>query len=196
MTVQFINHPDGSPQFAVIPYREYRKLLQEKTELLAKKGYYDGCRSLDREVDSAEPLLSADGCFITLPNGRGARLDLRQFIAVWLKSRPSMTMMVNRRNRAYSTFEGEERNTLDPIIRRCFLPPDSPYLNTVQATTAVVEALLQTGIFTEERKSLPGYYRPVKCIVMNEQKARDFFITHSPAEVEIDQDVFTLRDST
>lgn len=175
---QFITGPDGNPVFAVIPYAEFLALESQ--------GEKDA-------TSHSSSLLSEDGLYITLPHGGpGARLDLRQFIDAWVRRGTISMMAVNKRQQGLAKFTGEAVNSLDPILRRCFLPEGSPYVNSMQATTQVVEALVQTGVFRQTVESMPGFYRPVQCIAIDEEKAVEFLRKHGGPDVKIDIHKFIL----
>ncbi|WP_176050836.1 hypothetical protein [Burkholderia sp. BCC1644] len=182
MPVQFIHDADGKPVYAVIPIDEYSKM---------KDAYVTG-----ESPSTQESLLSADLLYITLPHGGpDARIDMRQFVEAWLSRGTSfvaLPMPVNKRRQVYSKFIGNGLNTLDPILRRCFLPDRSPYANTMQATNAVVDALEQTGVFTRTVEGYDGFYRPVQCIRINEEKAREFLQVHGQPKERLDPSLFIL----
>lgn len=175
---QFINGPDGTPAFAVIPYADF----------LALEGRDEG-----NTTSSSDSLLSEDGLYITLPHGGpGARLDLRQFIDAWVRRGTISVLAVNKRQQGLSKFTGDAANSLDPILRRCFLPEGSPYVNSMQATTPVVDALVETGVFHKTVQHMPGFYRAVQCIAIDEDKAREFLRKHGRPTVKIDIHKFIL----
>jgi hypothetical protein len=175
---QFINGPDGTPAFAVIAYADYLALEDQEKKT---------------PTGSSDSLLSEDGLYITLPHGGpGARLDLRQFIDAWVRRGTITIMAVNKRQQGLSKFTGEAVNSLDPILRRCFLPEGSPYVNSMQATTPVVEALVQTGVFRQTVESMPGFYRAVQCIAIDQERAVEFLRKHGGPDVEIDIHKFIL----
>ncbi|SHN36884.1 hypothetical protein SAMN05192549_108235 [Duganella sacchari] len=178
MPVQFINDAEGRPLFVVIPYAEYARSSLSTTEC---------------EIAASPSLLSPDGLFIQLPHGGpGAQIDLRQFVDAWTRRGTISVLAVSKRRQTYASFEGEARNGLDAIVRRCFLPDDSPYKNTMQATTAVVDAFVETGIFSLSIESMPGYYRPVQCIRINEENAVAFLQQHGRPTHPLDVHDFVL----
>jgi len=179
MPLQFINGADGKPAFVVIPFDEFSR--------------GEPAPAAETAPLSPESLLSTDGRFVGLPHGGpGAQIDLRQFIDAWVR-RGTTVMAINKRQQAYSKFVGDGRNALDPILRRCFLPIGSPYANSMQATTAVVDALAQTDVFERTTEAQDGYYRPVQCIRINEAKAIEYLRTHGEPEHAIDLDHFMLQ---
>lgn len=157
--VQFLMAEDGTPAFAVLPYAEYLTLKQ----------------SLPGQQLPTQSLLSADGTRILLPNGGpGAYLDLFEF-ANYVNSRQIPHMAINQRAQALEKFPKEQlENTLDPLIRQSFLPKDSPYKNTMQATAAVVDALVESGLFIRVKQSYPYFFRPVNAIACQQEAIENF----------------------
>lgn len=153
---QFISDKDGKPQFAVLPYNDYLSLVDASSDVMqvARPG-----------------LISADRTKITLPNGGpGAYIDLVR-LADYFDRRGTcdlginqMDMAVNQRAQSLEKFPSDQRDTLDPFVRRHFLATSSPYRNTMQVTTEVVEALVDTGMFKRIKKSYPYFYRPVNAL--------------------------------
>ncbi len=179
MPFQYINDADGKPVFVVIPYAELSR--------------GDSPAVAESNAGASDSLLSDDGLFIRLPHGGpNARVDLLQFIDAWARRGTISVLAINKRRQTYEEFEGEARNGLDAILRRCFLPKDSPYKNTMQATTAVVDALIETGVFSRSIESMPGYYRPVQCIRLNEEKAAEFLQKHGKPNAPLDIQRFVL----
>lgn len=179
MPLQYINGADGKPAFVVIPYAEFSR--------------GDSPVVAEGEASASDSLLSDDGLFIRLPHGGpDAKIDLLQFIDAWARRGTISVLAINKRRQAYEKFEGEALNGLDAILRRCFLPKDSPYKNTMQATTAVVDALVETGVFSRSLESMLGYYRPVQCIRINEEKAAEFLQKHGKPNAPLDIHRFVL----
>lgn len=147
--VQFLLDQNGHPTFAVIPYEDYKQI--------------EG--ALESSFPKSPSLLSLDGTKISLPyGGPGTYLDLVQFVDFWDR-RGILDMAVNQRAQTLDKFPPNQANTLDPIIRRIFLPAGSPYKNTMQATSDVVDALVETGLFKKVKRSYEGvFYRPVNAI--------------------------------
>jgi len=73
-------------------------------------------------------------------------------------------MAVNQRAQSLDKFPQDQWDTLDPFVRRHFLLPSSPYRNTMQVTTEVVDALVDTGMFKRIKKKYPYFYRPVNAL--------------------------------
>ena len=177
---QYINGADGQPAFVVIPYAEFSR---DQSQVEAKS----------HEEFASDSLLSADGLFVRLPHGGpDARMDLRQFIDAWVRRGTISVLAIYKKQQAYEKFKNEAQNGLDAILRRCFLPKDSPYINTMQATTAVVDALVETGVFSQSLESMPGFYRPVQCIRINDEKAVEFLHTHGKPTHPLDIHRFVL----
>jgi hypothetical protein len=179
MAIQYINGADGMPAFVVIPYAEFSRS--------------DSPVVAEGVASTSNSLLSNDGLFIRLPHGGpDVKIDLRKFIDAWTRRGTISVLAITQRRQAYDTFEGEALNGLDAILRRCFLPKDSPYKNTMQATKAVVDALVETGVFLRSTESMPGYYRPVQCIRINEEKALEFLALHGKPNRPLDIHHFML----
>lgn len=179
MPLQYINGADGKPAFVVIPYAEF--------------SHGDSPAECEASTSHSHSLLSANGLFIRLPHGGpDAQIDLLQFIDAWMRRGTLSMLAVNKRYQAYEKFEGEALNGLDAILRRCFLPKDSPYHNTMQASTAVVDAFVETGVFSRNLESMPGYYRPVQCIRINVEMAEHFLEKHGKPNNSLDIHRFLL----
>jgi len=179
MSLQFINDANGNPAYVVIPYEEYQR--NETMNIDAD------------ETKVSTSLLSTDGLYVTLPHGGpGAKIDLRRFIDAWVRRGTNWVVAISKRQQAYDKFENELKNGLDAILRRCFLPPNSPYMNTMQATTAVVDALVETGVFRYSIEKIPGYYRAVQCIHINVEEALEFLEKNGHPENPLDVHFFVL----
>ncbi|WP_256824927.1 hypothetical protein [Pseudomonas kurunegalensis] len=159
--VQFILDQNEAPMFAVLPYAEYTRLIENQSNPV--------------EALSAPSLLSADRRFIRLPHGGpGAKLDVFKLLD-WLNARAITDLAINQRAQTLDKFPQDQSMTLDPIIRRVFLGEGSPYKNTMQAVTEVVDALEETGYFKRTKKSYPSlFYRPVNALEIDWAKAAQF----------------------
>jgi hypothetical protein len=168
--VQFLLGQDGQPQFAVLPYQEYIRFKESLPEA--------------NLVLHSASLLSADKTRILLPNGGpGAYIDLIQLVHYFNKF-GIIDMAINMRAQTLEKFPNDQKNTLDPLIRCRFLPLDSPYKNTMQATTAVVDALVESGLFSRIKKLYPYFFRPVNAIAPCEAGFKQFIATHpSPSAI-------------
>jgi hypothetical protein len=167
-SVQFINGRDGRPQFAVIPYEDYRRMAKA-----------------DDAAFERVCLLSPDRTKISLPNGGpGAYLDLRM-LAGHFARHALESMAINQRAQTLDKFPYDQNNTLDPIIRRYMLVSDSPYKDTMQATTEVVDALVESGLFTRSKIKLPAFYRPVNAIASVASAIREFLAEKGVPQQEI-----------
>lgn len=164
---QFIIGMDGKPQFAVLTYNDYVGLIEATGEgtQLAPPG-----------------LINADRSKITLPNGGpGAHIDLTR-LADYFQRRGTINLAVNQRAQSLDKFPQNQRDTLEPFIRRHFLPPDSPYRNTMQVTTELVDALVETGMFKLIKHSYPDlFYRPVKALEIVVPVLLEYLKTKGPA---------------
>jgi hypothetical protein len=146
---QFISDKDGKPQFAVLPYSDYLSLINASSDVIQVP---------------LPGLISADRTKITLPNGGpGAHIDLIR-LADYFDRRGTCDLAVNQRAQALEKFPSNQSDTLDPFVRRHFLAKGSPYRNTMQVTTEVVDALVDTGMFRRIKKSYPYFYRPVNAL--------------------------------
>lgn len=146
---QFIIGKDGKPQFVVLPYNDYLSLIDVSGE--------------GHQV-TPPGLINADRTRITLPNGGpGAHIDLVR-LADYFDRRGTINLAINQRAQSLDKFPDDQRDTLEPFIRRHFLPPDSPYRNTMQVTTELVDSLIETGMFKLIKQSYPHFYRPVKAL--------------------------------
>ena len=182
---QFLHGPNGERTFAVLTIEEYLRLNPDA--------------EAEEEAVAGPSLLHADGFTITMPNGGpGQTFDVRQLVCAMMRRGTTGmavngVMAINARKQAYHAFNVNTMNTLDPILRRCFLPPDSPYRNTLQATVRLVDALIETGVFTRAMVSGPGFYRPVQGIRLDEEQAVAFCHKYGLPANHIDQDLFMLN---
>ncbi|WP_313233999.1 hypothetical protein [Delftia acidovorans] len=170
--VQFIEDQHGEPIFAVVPINLYKQMALENPKANLQE----------------KSLLSSDGRYVKLPHaGKDGKLDVLR-LATLLKEACVESLSIGARAMTLDKYPPAERNSLDPIIRRLLLPQDSPYKNTMQATTAVVDALVETGLFERATLSYPWYYRPVKSLKINAQATRDFIKRHPnlPADQRVD----------
>lgn len=162
---QFITDEHGKRLFAVLPYEYYRSLVGASPTMTQS---------------TSRTLLSADCTKITLPNGGpGAYIDLVR-LADYFQRRGTCDLAVNQRAQSLDKFPDNQRDTLDPFIRRHFLPPDSPYRNTMQVTTEVVDALVNTGMFKRIKKSYDYFYRPVNALEIVESALLEYLKDKSP----------------
>ncbi|UVL16119.1 hypothetical protein LOY27_09765 [Pseudomonas atacamensis] len=175
---QFIYDDAQQPLYAILPFAEYKRLLGE-----------------DQLAPQKPSLLSEDGRSIRLPNGGpGAAIDLPRFVDYWARS-GLLSMPINQRAKRFDQFEKTELFSLEPFIRGCFLAKDSSYKNTMQVTTEVIAALVETKMFKEVRfdqaklkegqpfkrdealvkeEDLHKYSRTVKCLEIVESEVVKF----------------------
>jgi hypothetical protein len=145
--VQLILNDQEKPIFAVLPYQAYLDLIKDK--------------DIPEELTVASSLISSDGLKIRLPyGGPGAEIDLIRLVD-YCRRASMISMSINARQQTLDKFESNQLGSLEYLLRTQFLPKDSPYKNTMQATSDVVDALEQTGIFRRSKREFPGYYRPV-----------------------------------
>lgn len=147
-----------------------------------------GTTSTTNAAPAVDSLLSADGLFVTLPHGGpDAKIDLHRLghalyqrgttltvLPVGEDGEPQRLLPIAKKTQKLDDFTGGPANGLDAILRRCFLPVGSPYQNTMQATNAVVDALVETGLFSRTVQPMPGFYRPVQCLAINERALVEF----------------------
>ncbi|MCZ2903226.1 hypothetical protein [Burkholderia thailandensis] len=147
-----------------------------------------GTASATNMAPAVESLLSADGLFVTLPyGGPEAQIDLHRFahalcqrgttltvLPIGKHGEPQKLLPIAKKTQKLDDFTGGPANGLDSILRRCFLPKGSPYQNTMQATNAVVDALVETSLFSRTVQAMSGFYRPVQCLAINERELSEF----------------------
>lgn len=168
--IQFLLGSDHQPVFAVLPYEEYRKLLK-----------------LASENQTATPRPSSDKHkTVPLPHGGpGASLDLVR-LAAYCIQHDIESIAVNMRAQSYDKFPPNQLNTLDPLIRREFLPQGSPYKNTMQATTELVNSLVDSGLFINAKRHFPGFYRPVNALDVCRDAMGAFWVANGSPESQIE----------
>jgi hypothetical protein len=165
--------------FALLPYEEYLMLNTAVP-------YADAL-----SASNEKSLLSEDGLRVSLPNAPGEYIDLvrlaqycvdTNLIAMAadndrddVKAEYGNSFPVSMRAQALDNFEARHRGSLDPLIRSEFLSKASPYRNTMQATTAVVNALIETGMFISTKRKY-DFYRPVNALDFNIDAAKSFLI--------------------
>lgn len=172
---QIITDQEGKPLFALIPYEEYLMLQKQMNET--------------RTASTGGSLLSEDGLRISLPHAPGEHIDLVRLVDYCVRTHQvSMgadddldevrkeygeSFPVNMRTQALANFDARQLGSLDPLIRAKFLSKNSPYRNTMQATTEVVNALVSTGIFVPTKRKF-DFYRPVNALDFNVEAAKEF----------------------
>jgi len=170
--VQFILDQNQKPLFAVLPFESYKKLIDHQDSA--------------SDLPSHPSLLSEDGMRVRLPHGGpGAYIDLVRLVDYCMNA-SLVSMAINARQQALDKFSIDQIASLDPLIRMCFLPKDSPYRNTMQATTEVVDALVETGIFVRSKRSFDApnskYYRPVNALDFIVEAGERFLGGKKPSE--------------
>lgn len=186
--VQFITDDNGIPIYAVIPISHYEALtmhytaIEEAPSPLIQDDRYILLPEAPGERIDLYRLV--DYCLRQALVAFAADDDREQTLKDYLKTLPveiseealsefKKGIPINARTQALRVFEKEFSAGLDPLIRRHFLPKDSPYRNTMQATTAVVDALVKTGLFSRSKRKF-NFYRPVNALDFNLEAAREF----------------------
>ncbi len=110
---------------------------------------------------------------IKLPHaGPEAYLSLKELAKYFLDNDIDV-MPINNRAQVFADFKDEHlTNTLDPVIRNVFLPKDSPYKNTMQAVSAVTDALVESGLFSRETVKFEGFGKRVNSLRINHELAQ------------------------
>lgn len=83
-------------------------------------------------------------------------------------------LAVNKRAQKLEDFVDIQKQTLDPLIRVLCLSPDSPYRNTMQATTEVVDALVDTGVLERKKIKYDFFSRAVNSLVVNQENLKNY----------------------
>ncbi|MFG0844279.1 MULTISPECIES: hypothetical protein [Pseudomonas] len=146
-SVQFIHNENGDVEYAVMPIAHYRALT-----------------SGGSDVEDPHPLLTKDKTAIKLPYGGPGTCLIIEDLVQYLKDHGINHLAINQRAQVLTAYPKEQEMTLDPIIRREFLAPDSSYRNTMQATVEVVDALVSTGRFRRTKKRYDFFNRAVNAL--------------------------------
>jgi hypothetical protein len=164
--VQFLSDDSGKPVFAVLPMAVYQALIEQQES---------------GKLPAAPSLLSADSRHVKLPyGGPEARLDLLR-LADLCQRLQTTRLAIGHRAQGLDKFSAQEvRHGLDPWIRSFFLGDHSPYKNTMQATSEVVEALVASGLFERATLRFDHYHRAVKSLKVNQAALRAFLDRHGP----------------
>jgi hypothetical protein len=144
----------GNPTQVLMSWVEYQKLLSGKPKL-------DGAA------------LQTNPNEIRLPGAGNYALNVVDLVAR-LKTWGFSIIPICARAKKLTEFEGYEKNSLEYVIRADILGPESPYHNTMQCTTLVIEALVHSGWFerckdkgprySDGRPFVETYYRAVMCL--------------------------------
>lgn len=170
--VQTILNDCGEPVFAVIPYADFKEMERHLTQA-------ESTTNLELESD----------WYISLPEAPGEKIDLVRLVDYLLRqSNVAFSadddkeekmkdfishFPVNARTQALAAFEGRTAAGLDTLIRRFFLPSGSPYADRMQATKAVVDSLVATGLFRRSKRKF-DFYRPVNALEFDDKAAKEF----------------------
>jgi hypothetical protein len=158
MSTQYINDEGGTPIFAIVPMARYMELLKAN-------------KADDATEASSASLFNADEWVVKLPHaGVFGFLDVRALITWMRNTFPDHTVAINNRAQSLSAFPDEQYETLDPWIRRNLSEPAQKYLNTMQATNAVVDALVETGIFKRVKMSVSWSPRKINGLRLDVDK--------------------------
>jgi hypothetical protein len=160
--VQFILDKSKKPTHAILDIDTYQDLIRQ-----GKK-----------DLPASPSLLSEDGLRITLPHGGpSAHIDLVRLVDYFIR-RSLSSLAISARQQTLDKFQANQLRSLDPMLRICFLPKDSPYRNTMQATNEVVDALVETGLFARSKRSFSEehstYYRPVNALDFLAERGKTF----------------------
>ena len=150
-SVQFIHNESGEVEYAVMPIAHYRALISDSVE-----------------PGAPHSLLTQDKTAIKLPYGGPGTCLVIDDLIKYLKANGIQHLAINQRAQVLENYPEEQEMTLDPIIRREFLVPDSPYRNTMQATGEVIDALVSTGRFRRTKKRYDFFGRAVNALELVE----------------------------
>jgi hypothetical protein len=160
--VQFILDKSKNPTHAILDIDTYRDLIRQGKN----------------DLPTNPSLLSEDGLYVRLPHGGpGACIDLIRLID-YAERNSLLNLAINARQQTLEKFQPDQMASLDPMLRICFLPKNSPYRNTMQATSEVVDALVETGLFIRSKRSYEHYYRPVNALDIVEKEVEAFLKKH------------------
>lgn len=197
--IQYANASDGTRTHVIIPVDEFERDYMRV-----------GTTNAAPPSDSvSESLLSADKLFIKLPHGGpDAKIDVHAFAYAFCRRGTTDSVLpvvpvvpIAKKTQKLADFEAKRDNEnkivgpingLDAMLRRCCLPEGSPYRDTMQATTAVVDALVETGLFKRTIQTMPGFYRPVQCLSVVEDKIVAFVKEHGEPDNPIDPALLIL----
>lgn len=152
MNPQFLHDAHGNVLFAVIPIDQYRSLLGQGQPTLKDE-------EMQKKIGNTR---------IKLPyGGPDTWIDALE-LAEYLQSFGINDIAINQRAQSLEKYPADQRMTLDPILRREFLPEGSPYINTMQATSEVVDALVASGLFRRAKRNYPCFRRAVNSLELIE----------------------------
>ncbi|MDN7487542.1 MULTISPECIES: hypothetical protein [Burkholderia] len=194
--IQYVNASDGTPTHVIIPVDEFERDYVR----------IDTTHAAPESEPARESLLSADKLFIKLPHGGpDAKIDVHAFAHAFCRRGTTDTVLpvvpIAKKTQKLADFEAKRDgnnnmvgpiNGLDAMLRRCCLPEGSPYRDTMQATTAVVDALVETGLFKRTTQSMPGFYRAVQCLSVVEEKIVAFVDDHGEPDNPIDPNLLII----
>lgn len=153
---QFILDNDGNAIFAVLPIDHYRALT--------------GAGQQAKETPQAASLVNTEDWTLKLPFG-GMFATIRLVDLLVLMDKHQMKdLAINQRAQSYDKFPQDQMLTLDPILRSLLPPAAAAYKNTMQATTEVVDSLVNCGLFTRIRKKYDYSSRTVNALEVVQDK--------------------------
>lgn len=150
---QLIKDELGNPIFALVPYKEYLTLLKTANQ------------NADAQISEVTE--------IPLPYGGGHAINVIQLVdfSHRLFQQGINSIPIDARNEVlsklmerYTTPESQAYPGLDILIRLYFLPKGSGYRNTRQAVRAVIDALVDTGIFILTREVFSNSHRAINAL--------------------------------
>lgn len=167
--ISFIVDAQGSKQSVVISMELYSQLLPTIRGLKQRERQNDG--------GSISSLIVDKGTAILLPYGGGEKLSLVKLVDYLLDKKLTSLAINNRAQHLHDYDKKYLETTLDPIVRGVFLSKEA-YKNTMQVTTAVVDALEDTGLFIRERKLYDNFTRTVNGVRLDVEKCKAFLAKH------------------
>ncbi|WP_421557782.1 hypothetical protein [Pseudomonas canadensis] len=94
-------------------------------------------------------LLRDNGRKITLPNaGQDDHADLDLLVEYWVRNETSVIKTGPQTAASGEFYSGDD--SLDAMLRICCLPKESCFREAIQINGGVIEAFLETGLFTKE----------------------------------------------
>jgi hypothetical protein len=167
--ISFIVDAQGNKQSVVISMELYSQILPTIRELKQ--------RERQNDCGSTSSLIVDNGTAILLPYGGGEKLSLVELVDYLLCNNLTSLAINNRAQHLRDYPSKHLKTTLDPIVRGVFLRKEA-YRNTMQVTTAVVDALEDTGLFIRERKAYDNFTRTVNGVRLDIEKCKAFLAEH------------------
>ncbi len=166
---QFILDNDGNAIFAVLPIEDYRSLTGSMVNV--------GEGESAKEKPLLASLVNTDDWTLKLPfGGSFATIMIADLILV-MEKHQMKDLAINQRAQSYDKFPEDQLLTLDPILRRLLPAAAAGYRNTMQATTDVVDSLIDCGLFIRTRKKYPYSSRVVNALEIVAEKKDEILQT-------------------